>query len=210
MTPNFKLTAVGLLLCIAGAVWYPQLTSAPDAERSSEPGAQGAFESVRPAPTAGELDGALGASSDPGQASTEDLLALARGLRGALSSGAPAFPIAPPVPAARPAGAELGAADEPTDDLAIERFLAGHRLTGTLIGGGDRVALVNGMLVREGDTLAPSGARLLEIERHSARFVLGGRAFLLDLPPFQSVPRSGTTVPDRDADADPILFEGQN
>lgn len=69
----------------------------------------------------------------------------------------------------RPAGAPSAARPAPSHALKLEGVIAGEK----------RVAIVNGRLVRAGDTIA--GARILEILAHGVRYERAGKVQTLTL-----------------------------
>jgi MSHA biogenesis protein MshK len=74
----------------------------------------------------------------------------------------------------RPAGAPAAARPVVASSLKLEGVIAGAR----------RVAIINGRLVRAGDTIA--GARILEVLAHSVRYERAGRIQTLTLPVAQA------------------------
>lgn len=69
----------------------------------------------------------------------------------------------------RPAGAPAASRPAPVYSLKLEGVIAG----------GKRVAIINGKLVREGDTIA--GARILEVLAHAVRYERAGKVQTLTL-----------------------------
>ncbi|HUQ09288.1 MAG TPA: hypothetical protein VM146_03155 [Steroidobacteraceae bacterium] len=78
----------------------------------------------------------------------------------------------------RPAGAPAAVRPAPVYSLKLEGVIAGEK----------RVAIVNGRLVRAGDTVA--GARILEVLAHGVRYERAGKTQTLLLP----VTPANTTV----------------
>jgi MSHA biogenesis protein MshK len=78
----------------------------------------------------------------------------------------------------RPAGAPTAARPAPVYSLKLEGVIAGEK----------RVAIINGRLVRAGDTIA--GARILEILAHGVRYERAGKIQNLTL----AVPTANTSV----------------
>jgi hypothetical protein len=78
----------------------------------------------------------------------------------------------------RPAGAPSAVRPAPVHSLKLEGVIAGEK----------RVAIVNGRLVRAGDTVA--GARILEILAHAVRYERAGKIQTLTL----AVTPSNTSV----------------
>ena len=69
----------------------------------------------------------------------------------------------------RPAGAPAAVRPSPVRSLNLEGVIAGEK----------RVAIVNGQLVRAGDTVA--GARILEVLAHGVRYERAGKVTTLTL-----------------------------
>ena len=78
----------------------------------------------------------------------------------------------------RPAGAPAAARPAPVYSLKLEGVIAGEK----------RVAIVNGRLVRAGDTIA--GARIIEVLEHGVRYERAGKIQTLSL----AVTPANTTV----------------
>ena len=217
MISNWKPYAAGLLVCSALVVWIPKfLPSGGSAEPEPpaeywESGATEPWDGVSftegsteqsgaDTPASSELvtppsDEPVGDSGvEPESASdTRDpldpdrLLSVARALRGV---------------EADPVGM---AYEDPTADEAaidallggrIEEFRATHRLSGTMLGEDERIALIEGMVVREGESIGTSGAVLLEVRPGSALVRLGTTELELAIPPFRA--RSSATSADFD------------
>ena len=70
----------------------------------------------------------------------------------------------------RPAGAPAAARPAPVYTLKLEGIIAGVK----------RVAIINGRLVRAGDTV--NGARVLEVFAHGVRYERAGKIQTLSLP----------------------------
>lgn len=70
----------------------------------------------------------------------------------------------------RPPGAPASARPAPASTLKLEGVIAGEQ----------RVAIINGRLVRAGDSVA--GARILEILAHGVRYQRAGKVLTLMLP----------------------------
>ncbi len=70
----------------------------------------------------------------------------------------------------RPAGAPAAVRPAPVHTLKLEGIIAGAR----------RVAIINGRLVRAGDTI--NGARILEVFAHGVRYERAGKIQTLSLP----------------------------